>query len=199
MAVTIDYVTGVISIPRADMPIIQPAPNEIRELDVDVFRLELRDLEDNEAGSVYPITHNHAAPVTVGGVTLARVVEIINSYTVTFEDGQYAVSITGANSNIADVANVNQVSVRSANSAGLIQVGGGDPEGIADAVLARNIAGGSNGGRTVTQALRANRNRFDRNEQTNVITVYQEDDTTVSHTYTYTSSDVDPITSVDPD
>lgn len=39
----------------------------------------------------------------------------------TFEDGQYAVNLIGANSNIADRVNVNQVSVRSANSAGLVQ------------------------------------------------------------------------------
>jgi hypothetical protein len=49
------------------------------------------------------------------------VIEIINDYTVTFEDGQYAVNLVGANSNIADRVNVNQVSVRAANSAGLVQ------------------------------------------------------------------------------
>ena len=53
-------------------------------------------------------------------MTLARTVEIINGYTVTFEDGQYAVNLVGANSNVGDVVNVNQVSVRSANSAGLV-------------------------------------------------------------------------------
>jgi len=51
---------------------------------------------------------------------LARVVEIINDYTITFEDGQYAVNLVGANSNVADRVNVNQVSVRASNSAGLI-------------------------------------------------------------------------------
>jgi len=45
---------------------------------------------------------------------------ILNGYTITFENGQYAVNIKGANSNIADVLNVNQVSVRSFNAAGLI-------------------------------------------------------------------------------
>jgi hypothetical protein len=64
-------------------------------------------------------THSHNQPVTVGGVTLARVIEIINGYTITFENGQYAVNLVGGNTNIADVTNVNQVSVRSANSAGL--------------------------------------------------------------------------------
>jgi len=35
------------------------------------------------------------------------------------KDGQYAVNLVGANSNVGDVVNVNQVSVRSSNSAGL--------------------------------------------------------------------------------
>jgi hypothetical protein len=57
--------------------------------------------------------------VSLGGLTYARVIEIINGYTITFEDGQYAVNLVGANSNVGDCVNVNQVSVRSANSAGL--------------------------------------------------------------------------------
>jgi hypothetical protein len=61
--------------------------------------------------------------ISVGAFELARVIEIVNDYTITFEDGQYAVNLLGANSNIADRVNVNQVSVRSANSAGLIQAG----------------------------------------------------------------------------
>jgi len=80
----------------------------------------LRDLEDSEEGMPFQRTHDHVAPIDVGGVTLARVVELINGYTVTFEDGQYAVNIVGGNSNIGDNVNVNQVSIRSANSAGLI-------------------------------------------------------------------------------
>lgn len=100
------------------MLLVQSSPTEIRQLDINTFRLELKDLEDDE-GMPFLDTHSHNQPVTVGGVTLARVVEIINNYTITFEDGQYAVNLVGANSNIADVTNVNQVSVRSANSAGL--------------------------------------------------------------------------------
>lgn len=118
MAVTIDYLTLVINVPRADMTLVQASP-EIRQLNINDFRLELKDLEDDPDGMAFLRTHNHNPPVTVGGVTLSRVVEIINGYTITFEDGQYAVNLVGANSNIADVANVNQVSIRSANSAGL--------------------------------------------------------------------------------
>ena len=119
MAISIDWGTKVISIPRNDLTLLQAAPTEIRQLTIDSFRLELKDLEDSEDGMTFVDTHRSNAPVTVGGVILARVVEIINGFTVTFEDGQYAVNLAGANSNIADVTNVNQVSVRSANSAGL--------------------------------------------------------------------------------
>lgn len=119
MAISINWDTKVITVPKADTLLVQAAPTEIRQLDMDSFRLTLKDLEDDEEGMPFLNTHNHVAPINVGSVSLARVLEIINGYTVTFEDGQYAVNLVGANSNLADVTNVNQVSVRSANSAGL--------------------------------------------------------------------------------
>lgn len=119
MAITINFPTGVISVPKADMTLVQSTPFEIRELDINTFRLTLKDLEDDEEGQVWIRTHNHNTTVTLGGVILARVVEIINGYTVTFENGSYAVNLVGANSNIADVTNLNTVSIRSANSVGL--------------------------------------------------------------------------------
>ena len=122
MAITVEWGTKIINVPQADLTLVS---GSVYELDVDAFRLTLKDLEDDEEGMPFARTHNHNPPVTVGGVTLARVVEIINGYTVTFEDGQYAVNLVGANNNIGDVANVNQVSIRSQNSAGLIQVASG--------------------------------------------------------------------------
>lgn len=122
MAITVNWPTGVISVPKADMTLVQSTPIEIRELDINSFRLTLKDLEDDEVGQVWATTHNHNTTVTVGGVTLARVVEIINGYTVTFENGSYAVNLVGANSNVADVVNLNSVSVRAANSAGLVNL-----------------------------------------------------------------------------
>lgn len=121
MAISITWPTGVVFVPKADTTLVQSTPSEIRELNINTFRLTLKDLEDDSDGQVWATTHNHYPTVTVGGVTIAQVVELINGYTVTFEDGQYAVNLTGANSNIADRVNLNQVSIRSANSAGLIQ------------------------------------------------------------------------------
>lgn len=119
MSVSINWPTGVIFIPRNDLTLIQSNPTEIRELNINDFRLTLKSLEDNPEGMPFPKTHKHNTEVTLGGVIYARTVQILSPYTVTFEDGQYAVNLVGANSNIADVTNVNQVSVRTFNSAGL--------------------------------------------------------------------------------
>ena len=44
-------------------------------------------------------------------IPLSTMIEIINGYTVTFQDGQYRVRFVGSNNNISDVANLNQVSL----------------------------------------------------------------------------------------
>ena len=117
MAISVNWPTKVINVPQADLTFLGGTEYE---LDVDAFRLALRDLEDDEGGMGFVRTHRHNTEVTIAGVTYARLVEIINSYTVTFEDGQYSVDLVGANNNIAEVLNLNQVSVRSNNSAGLV-------------------------------------------------------------------------------
>ena len=114
-----------IYVPKADMTLIQAGPPTIYELDVDAFRLTLRDLEDDPDGRPWPKTHVHNTEVTLAGATYARTVQILAPYSVTFEDGQYRVLLAGANNNILDVANVNQVSIALQNSAGLIVVAGG--------------------------------------------------------------------------
>lgn len=117
--ITVLWKEKIIFIPIDEMSLVQETPTVIRALDLNYLRLSLKALEADETGICYLDTHRHYPPTTVGGVTLARVIEIINGYTVTFEDGKYAVNLYGANSNVADVTNVNQVSVRSQNSAGL--------------------------------------------------------------------------------
>jgi hypothetical protein len=118
--VSINWVTRVISVPRNGLDLVQLTPTEIRNLNLDEFRRFLKNLEDDVEGMPHDRTHNHNTEVLLGGITYARIIEIINGYTVTFEDGQYAVNLVGANSNIGDITNVNQVSIRSQNSAGLI-------------------------------------------------------------------------------
>jgi len=119
MAITIDWAAKVIQVPRADMLLLQSTPTEIRQLDLNSFRQTLKALEASYLGMGYLRTHTHNASVSVGGAVLAQVIQIVNGYTVLFEDGQYRVQTGGANSNIGEVTQVNQVSVSTSNSAGL--------------------------------------------------------------------------------
>lgn len=125
MATTINPITGIIYVPKVDTTLVDIGPPEIRELDTNVWRLELRDIEDDELNRPWPRTHDHNSDVDIGGgVILADVLLILDPYTVTFEDGQYAVNLVGTNNNILLKNNKNQVSVNPGNSAGLIVVPG---------------------------------------------------------------------------
>ena len=138
MAISINPLTFVITVPKSDMTLVQSTPTEIRQLDLDLFRLQLKAYEAAEYGIYLYKTHNHNTEVTLGSLTFARVIEILAPYTITFEDAQYAVNLVNANSNVSDRTNVNQVSVRSSNSAGLVAatstITTGDINAIADAV-----------------------------------------------------------------
>ena len=119
MPISINHSTKIINVPQSYLTSLGGG---VYELDVNQFRLDLKDLEDEADGIVLLDTHRHNTQVTVGGVTLARVVEIINGYTVTFQDtgSPYSVKCVGANHNISDVKNVNQVSLIVGNTAGMV-------------------------------------------------------------------------------
>lgn len=69
----------------------------------------------------------------------------------------------------------------------------------ADALLGRNIAGGSTGGRTVTQALRPLRNKTSMAADGLTFYVHEEDDSTTSWQATVArTASLDPITTVTP-
>ncbi len=140
MAITINWETHIISVPKADLTLIQSTPTEIRGMDVDWFRMELKDIEDDAEGQPFPDTHRHNTEVVLGSLVLARVVEILPPYTITFEDGQYAVELSGANNNVADRTNVNQVSIRTNNSAGLTST-----RSVWDELIAEHLTAGTTG------------------------------------------------------
>lgn len=123
---SIDWGTQVISILQADTFMTEDATNEYT-LDMNGLRLALKDQEDNVEGIPFLDTHSHNTEVTLSGVTYARTVEIINGYTCSFEvtASDYEVSCTGANHNLADVLNGNNVNLIVNNAAGLINAAGG--------------------------------------------------------------------------
>lgn len=161
--ITINWGTKVITVPKTDTALVQAGPPEIRELDLDVFRQSLNDLQDDEEGMSFVHTHIHLAPVILAGVTYVRVVEIVNGYTITFEDGSYAVNVVGGNSNIGDVVNRNSVGVNTANSGGLIQLTddpwtsslpGSYAAGTAGQLVGAVLASGQIDGLDLVEALR---------------------------------------------
>lgn len=105
MAITIDWGTKTITVPQSYLTFV----SGIRyDLDLDLLRLDLKDLEDNEDGIMFPTTHNHNTEITLSGVTYARFIEIINGYVVDFTDDVtpgdfFIINCTGANHNLADV------------------------------------------------------------------------------------------------
>lgn len=127
---TVNWGTKVISILQADSFMSAIGGGDY-EIDLDGFRLSLKNEEDSADGMPFPDTHRHNTEVVLSGTTYARTVEIINGYTVTFEDvgSDYLVNCTGANHNLADVLNGNNVNLIVNNSGGLITDGGGSSGG----------------------------------------------------------------------
>ncbi len=152
MSYVVNWNTKVITIPKADTEFISSSP-DVRSLDINDLWAALRDIEDDEDGINFSGIIRNTPPLTVAGLTLGRVLEIINGYTLTFEDGFYAVNISGGNSNVADVVNKNSVAVNTSNSAGFIQVAGEGsvPVDFDDLLDGEEIEAGI----TVRQALRA--------------------------------------------
>jgi hypothetical protein len=115
---------------------------DIYQLDIDEFRKSLKALEESEDGICFPDTHKHTTEVTLSGSTYARFVEIINGYTVTFEQGDYGVSTIGANHNIMDVLNMNGVSLLTQNSQGLQTISGEINQFADDMTFVKDMVGG---------------------------------------------------------
>lgn len=153
MALSVDWVTKIITVPQADLTSLGGG---FYELDLDAFRTEIAALQESEEGIVFDTIINYTSEYVLGSITLASVVQLINGYTVTFEDGSYGVNLVGANSNVLDVTNLNQVSIRAQNSAGLIVTAGGGgggytPAQISDAVWDELLSGHTTSGTTGKQ------------------------------------------------
>jgi hypothetical protein len=132
MAISVDWGQRIINIPQSYLTALGGVQYE---LDVEQFFRDLRDLEDSEAGMVSPAIIQHATSVTLGGVTYARFVEIINGYQIRFEDtgSLYFVNCVGANHNVADVLDLTwtaEVVVTVGNAAGLIVAAGTGGGGV---------------------------------------------------------------------
>lgn len=122
MAVTVTWSTKIVNINQVDMVLVDSSPLTY-QLDLEALRNTLHDLMDDEDGMAFDTIFTHNEGVTVSGAVLARVIQFINGYTVSFEETgtPYRVNAVGANSNIGEVQNLlsGEVSLSTSNSAGL--------------------------------------------------------------------------------
>lgn len=126
MAISLIQATNTIFVPYSDTTFVSGTP-DVRSIDIDFLHNELRTLETLEANAVYEVTHDHVTTFDLDVIVLQRVLRIIGTWVIEFEDtgSPYAVQIIGGNSNVDSKAVVNCVSVRSFNTAGAIVVATG--------------------------------------------------------------------------
>lgn len=143
MALSVDWATGLITIPKADLTLVS---GSLYELDTDAFRLELKGLEASSDGMAFLDSHRHNTEVTVAGTTFARTIEIINGYSVQFElSGTYAVRLAGSNNNLFDAENgilvpTAGVTVIAQNSAGLVSTSDATAAAVWNASLEAGVS-----------------------------------------------------------
>jgi len=151
VALTLNPATRLISVPQADLTFVS---GTLYDLDSDQFRKDVMDLLASEAYIWMPDAFTHNTEVSVAGVTYARSIEFINSYSIQFENtaSAYTVRIIGSNNNIFDVENgilvpTPLVTVISTNSAGLQTVVSGsgvtqqDKDDIENQIFTRIVEG----------------------------------------------------------
>jgi hypothetical protein len=130
--------------------------------------------------------------ISYSGVTVQGVSNYANISDVTLHAGTHSgATIQG----LSNYANISNVTLAAGTHSGATISGVQDTLSIADGLLGRNIAGGSTGGRTVSQALYPLRNRV--LIESSVGTVYQVNDTTSSWTFS-PSLGTAPLSGIDP-
>lgn len=132
MTISIDHATRQVTVEQSDLTLVS---GSLYELDTNQFRLDVGTLMASEEFIYLPDPFSHNTEVTVAGTTFARVIEMINSYDVTFENVSMTVRLAGSNNNLFDaesgiLTNQPLVNVIAQNSAGLIVGSGGGAGGF---------------------------------------------------------------------
>lgn len=178
------------------------------DLNVDSTLAATQDIQ-SKIGTPTVTVSDDIANIPVSDATLAKQNQILSDISaLSFGDAtqtkQDLIRADIAALSFGDATTANQTSILNSiaalNNLSVSDVTAATPttEQIADTILNRNLAGGLDGGRTVKDALRANRNKVVRNDTNKTLTVYQEDDLTPAWSAAITTSELDSIDSIDP-
>ena len=121
MAISVNPITKVISIPQADLTLVS---GTLYELNLNTLRLWLKEWEYSVEGIVQTKTNDHASEFDLGTFVLGRSFKILPPYSIEFENGAYTVNLLDAHANVSDVASgilvQNQVQVIPPQLPGLV-------------------------------------------------------------------------------
>jgi len=113
MALLLDWTNKIITVPKAELSLSGGTHYTIT---VDFWFQLLREANETEEGIVYDTMYNNIPPTA----STPRIVEVVNGYTVQFENGLYSVEFINGNTNFRDVEIKNTVSVGTNNTTGFI-------------------------------------------------------------------------------
>lgn len=155
------------------------------------------------AGTITTVT-NLTNAATAGDLTATMKTSVTTACTastptaaaVTGAVGSVTAVSAGAITNTSFAAAAIDAAAIAANAIGSSEFAQTARDAVSDALLARNIAGGSSSGRIVTDALSVLRNKVDIAAGT--MTVYATDDSSTQWTAAITTTAGNPITTVDP-
>lgn len=142
MTILVDWVTQVITVPKADLT---PVSGNLFDHDTEVFRQQVKDAETSEEGITHPDIIKRNEPYTISGVTYAQALELVNGFKILYEivGVAHTVRLKNSNNNFHDVeAGIfieNGVIPVSGNSAGLqvVTTGSGVLPGDINEIVAK--------------------------------------------------------------
>lgn len=149
MVLTANWVTKIITVPKSELALISGTRYSIT---VDYWFQLLRELNASIQGVIETVSiplYENTSPTT----TTPRITDVINGYTVVFEDGLYSVEFTDGNTNIREVEIKNQVSVGTNNTSALINPTVLEASVYAGQVIVDAVSGVAGTGKTPTGEL----------------------------------------------
>lgn len=113
MPLSVDWPNKFITIPKSELTLIDGTRYKIT---VDYWWQLLREMNASEEGIVFDTMYNSTAATS----STPQIVDLINGYTASFEDGAYSVEFVNGNTNWREVEVKNQVGVGTNNTTGFI-------------------------------------------------------------------------------
>ena len=116
MSLNCHWPTKVITVPKSDLTLVSGTKYSLTVLYWFQLLRELNGTVEGVAETIGAPIYNNTSPTPA----TPRIIDVINGYTIQFEDGLYSVDIIEGNTNLRDVEIKNSVSVGTNNTTGFV-------------------------------------------------------------------------------